>query len=310
MIVHLDWHVGHLVRTLLGEIFGEEASLGEIIWAYGSPSGGRAAGAKLVKAHDILYWFARRRGAHIFHPLHVAYSERYMRDWFRYVDEDGRRYRKRWRAAGRVERQYLDASKGMPLSTVWTDIQQVYADPRAYKKGTRSDVTGYPTQKPLALAERIIALASDPDSLVLDPFCGSGTTVVAAARLGRRFVGIDASPQAAHVTTRRLLALGDRAPGFELWGLAPPPAGPVLRARAQVHGRRVEVRLDAAAVAQTQLWSADFGDGTELHELRDRGRLEGVLTHTYSRAERYCLRVIVETGTGQRSEQLLEVRIG
>jgi DNA modification methylase len=214
LVVHLDWHAGHLVRTFLGELFGEENSLGEIVWAYGSPSGGRAKGAKLVKAHDVLYWFAKKRGRHIFHPLRMPYSERYVRDWFRYVDEDGRRYRKRWREGKRVERQYLDESPGMPLSTVWTDIQQVYADPRAYKAGVRSDVTGYPTQKPLSLCERLVSLASDPGSVVMDAFCGSGTTLVAAARLGRRFIGIDASPRAILISKQRLAAENQT---FEIW---------------------------------------------------------------------------------------------
>ena len=208
MVVHLDWHAGFLVRALLGDLFGEENSLGEIIWAYGSPSGGRAAGRKLVKAHDVLYWFARERGRHVFHAQRVPYNERYLRDWFRYTDESGRRYRKRWRGKGKVERQYLDQSPGMPLSTVWNDIQQVYADPRAYKANVKSDVTGYPTQKPTALLSRLIALATDPGHMVLDAFCGSGTTLVAAHKLGRNFIGIDAQPLAIRTTRKRLIEAG------------------------------------------------------------------------------------------------------
>jgi DNA modification methylase len=208
MVVHLDWHAGFLVRAMLGDLFGEDHSLGEIIWAYGSPSGGRTAGRKLVKAHDVLYWFARERGSHIFHAQRVPYNERYIRDWFRYTDENGRRYRKRWRDKGKVERQYLDQSPGMPLSTVWNDIQQVYADPRAYKANVKSDITGYPTQKPIALLSRLVALASDPGGVVVDAFCGSGTTLVAAAKLGRAFIGIDAQPLAVQVTRKRLAEAG------------------------------------------------------------------------------------------------------
>lgn len=220
LIVHLDWHAGHLVRCILGDLFGEENSLGEIIWAYGSPSGGRAAGKKLVKSHDVLYWFAKERGQHRFVAQRLPYAERYVKDWFRYVDEEGRRYRKRWRAKGKVERQYLDASPGMPLSTVWSDIQQVYADPRAYRAGCRSDITGYPTQKPIALLERIVSLTTDSSSFVLDAFCGSGTTIVAAAKKGRKFIGIDASPEAIAITAGRLRELSDPAPAFEIWSTA------------------------------------------------------------------------------------------
>ncbi|HJZ85623.1 MAG TPA: site-specific DNA-methyltransferase [Polyangia bacterium] len=306
LIVHLDWHVGHLVRALLGEIFGEENSLGEIIWAYGSPSGGRTAGAKLVKAHDILYWFARRRGRHIFHPLRVPYHERYLRDWFRYVDDDGRRYRKRWRGRGRVERQYLDQSPGMPLSTVWSDIQQVYADPRAYKAGTRSDVTGYPTQKPLKLLERLIALATDPGGLVVDAFCGSGTTLVAAARLRRSFVGIDVSAHAVHVSKRRLLV---ESTSFEVWADAPPPAGPPLRCRAHARGLCVEVQLDPSAAAQADLWEVGFEPQVVRRALRERGRLTATLAHEYTRPGRHRVRVRVLGRAGEASTQELLVTL-
>src|SRR5215831_12264045 len=96
----------------------------------------------------------------------------------------------------------------MPLSSVWNDIQQVYADPRAYKANVKSDVTGYPTQKPVALLSRLVALASDPGGIVVDAFCGSGTTLVAAARLSRAFVGIDAQPLAIEIAERRLCEAG------------------------------------------------------------------------------------------------------
>lgn len=75
----------------------------------------------------------------------MPYSEKYINDWFKYTDDDGRRYRRRQRGKdenGNViwAKQYLDESKGVPLSTVWSDIQQVYADPRAYKEGNKADV--------------------------------------------------------------------------------------------------------------------------------------------------------------------------
>ena len=275
MVVHLDWHAGHLVRRMLGDLFGEDNSLGEIIWAYGSPSGGRAAGRKLVKAHDVLYWFARERGAHIFHPQRVPYSERYLRDWFRYVDDEGRRYRKRWRDGGRVERQYLDESPGMPLSSVWNDIQQVYADPRAYKASVKSDVTGYPTQKPVALLERLVGLASDPGGIVLDAFCGSGTTLVAAARLGRAFVGIDAQPRAVHVAHKRLVQAGA---SFDVLAAEPAPEGAALACRVRANQRGVEIELDDAAAARADRWSVVAGKVTMAQCVRERGKIARAIT--------------------------------
>ncbi|HCF57346.1 MAG TPA: hypothetical protein DFS52_05055, partial [Myxococcales bacterium] len=190
--VHVDWKAGHHLRPVLDEVFGEDNSLGEIVWAYGSPSGGRAAGRKLVKAHELIFAFARHNGAHRFRSLYLPYSDKYVRDWFKYEDSDGRRFRKRWRrdAAGvsYVEKQYLDESKGVPASTVWSDIQQVYADPRAYRAGTSSEITGYPTQKPTRLLERLIEISTEPGDLVADFFCGSGTTAAVAEKLGRKWI--------------------------------------------------------------------------------------------------------------------------
>jgi adenine-specific DNA-methyltransferase len=230
LYLHLDWAAGHHARVILDEVFGAENSLGEIVWSYGSASGGRARGRKLVKAHDLIFVFARRYGRHRFRPVYLPYSEKYVRDWFKYADEDGRRFRKRWRrdAEGRsyVEKQYLDQSRGVPCSTVWTDIQQVYADPRAYRQGMSSEVTGFPTQKPLRLLERILEISSEPGDLVADFFCGSGTTLEAAQRLGRRWIGCDAGRLAIQTARRRLIGLEPPQP-FDLVDF-----GPAERARA------------------------------------------------------------------------------
>ncbi len=210
LYLHLDWYVGHHVRPILDEVFGESCSLGEIIWAYGSPSGGRVSGSKLVKAHDIIYSFAKKYGEHKYRIVYLPYSEKYVRDWFRHTDRAGRKYRKRQRkdkATGQRywERQYLDESKGVPASTVWSDIQQAYADPRAYKIGTKSEITGYATQKPERLIERILQISSEPGDLVADFFSGSGTTLAVAEKLGRRWIGCDLGRWAIHLTRKRLL---------------------------------------------------------------------------------------------------------
>ncbi|MGI5860784.1 MAG: site-specific DNA-methyltransferase [Myxococcales bacterium] len=248
--VHVDWKAGHHLRPVLDEVFGEESSLGEIVWAYGSPSGGRAAGRKLVKAHELIFAFARRHGAHRFRNIYLPYSDKYVRDWFKFEDPDGRRFRKRWRrdAAGNsyVEKQYLDESKGVPASTVWTDIQQVYADPRAYKAGMSSEITGYPTQKPTRLLERLIEISTEPGDLVADFFCGSGTTLVAAEKLGRRWIGSDAGAHAIHTARKRLLALEGCKP-FEISDFGPGAA------RAQGDGSA----LTAAELRRKVL--ADYG---------------------------------------------------
>jgi adenine-specific DNA-methyltransferase len=223
LYVHVDWYVGHHLRPVLDDIFGEDNSLGEIVWAYGSPSGGRASGAKLVKAHDFLLIYAKRYGSHKYTPAYLPYSEKYINDWFRHVDPEGRRYQKRQRIDKETgkrywEKQYLDESKGVPASTVWSDIQQVYADPRAYKIGMSSEITGFATQKPEKLLERIIAISSNPGDLVADFFCGSGTTLAVAEKLGRRWIGCDLGRWAIHVTRKRLLEIPNCRP-FEVLNL-------------------------------------------------------------------------------------------
>ncbi len=223
LYVHLDWYVGHHLRPVLDEVFGEDNSLGEIVWAYGSPSGGRVSGSKLVKAHDFLLAFAKQYGNHRYKVYHLAYSEKYINDWFRHVDADGRRFRKRQRIEKETgkrywEKQYLDESKGVPASTVWSDIQQAYADPRAYKIGTTSEITGFATQKPEKLLERVLDISSEPGDLVADFFCGSGTTLAVAEKLGRRWIGCDLGRWGIHVTRKRLLGIENCKP-FEVLNL-------------------------------------------------------------------------------------------
>ena len=222
LYMHLDWYVGHHIRPVIDEVFGEDNSLGEVIWAYGSPSGGRVSGSKLVKAHDIIFIFAKNYGLHKYQTFYLPYSEKYIKDWFKHSDEKGR-YQKRQRidkttGARYWEKQYLEDSKGVPASTVWSDIRQVYADPRAYRLGTLSEITGYDTQKPEKLLNRIISISSDPGDLIADFFCGSGTTLAVAEKLGRRWIGCDLGRWGIHVTRKRLLDIENCKP-FEVLNL-------------------------------------------------------------------------------------------
>lgn len=130
IFVHIDINQSHYLKTLCDGIFGEDNFVEEIIWAYGSPSGGRAATPKPVNIHDYILHYAKSYSERKQNRVYVPYSEKYIKDWFKYIDDDGRKYRRRQR--GKDEngnpiwtKQYLDESKGVPLSTVWNDIQQV-----------------------------------------------------------------------------------------------------------------------------------------------------------------------------------------
>lgn len=199
--LHLDHNANYRGRELLNAIFGEENFASELIWAYGSPSGGRAAGAKPVGIHDMIFHYAKVYEQRLQNKIYIPYSEKYIRDWFKFKDDDGRLYQRRMRGKdenGNIiwEKQFLDESKGIPLSSVWSDVKQVYADPRAYKDSQahlseiiKSDFNL--TQKPEALLQRIIKASSNEDSIILDFFAGSGTTLAAAQKLGRKWLGIE-----------------------------------------------------------------------------------------------------------------------
>lgn len=209
LFIHLGIQVNHYVRILLEEIFGEENVVDEIIWSYGTPSGGRSAGNKTLKAHEYIIHVVKHYGRHKYNKEYLPYSEKYIRERFIYEDENGRRYRTRKREGNKIEKQYLDESKGVPLSTVWTDIKQTYSMHLSLRA---KEETGYPTQKPEDLLKRIINLASDENDLVADFFCGSGTTLTVAEKLHRRWIGCDVSKWAIHTTKKRLLSIEGSKP--------------------------------------------------------------------------------------------------
>ncbi|EGK8036639.1 site-specific DNA-methyltransferase [Campylobacter lari] len=199
--LHLDHNANYRGRELLNEVFGEENFINELIWAYGSPSGGRSASAKPVGIHDNIFHYTFNYESRLQNKIYIPYSEKYIKDWFKFVDDNGRQYQRRMRGKdenGNIiwEKQYLDESKGIPLSSVWSDIKQVYADPRAYKADQahlseiiKSDFNL--TQKPEALLQRIIKASSNENSIVFDYHLGSGTTIATAHKLKRKWLGVE-----------------------------------------------------------------------------------------------------------------------
>lgn len=179
LYLHLDFHTAHFARLILDEIFGPERFLNEVIWAY--DYGGRARD-KWPRKHDNILWYAK--------------SDRWT---FNREDID----RIPYMAPGLVSAEKVARGK-LPTDTWWMTIVPTNSRER----------TGYPTQKPLKLLERIIRASSKPDDLVADFFCGSGTTGVAAKRLGRRFLLVDENPEAIRVTEKRLAAEAEPSPSL------------------------------------------------------------------------------------------------
>ena len=201
--IHINDEQYPYVAILANEVFGEGNYVDTIIWSYGSASGGRAAGAKLVGVHDYILHFAKKRPQRVSHKIFTPYSDKYVTDWFKWTDKDGRRYRQRMRdkdehGNNTWEKQYLDESPGVPgttvwYDTVWSDIKQIYADPRAYKEDQKqhSEITGYDTQKPEKLLQRLLEHTTKPGDIVLDFFAGSGTTGAVAHKMGRKWILIE-----------------------------------------------------------------------------------------------------------------------
>jgi site-specific DNA-methyltransferase (adenine-specific) len=242
---HCDPHASHYLKVMLDGVFGYERFRNEIIWQRTLAKGNTTR--RLPNNHDVILGYQKSdEGTWNGDTMFVRYvpddlDEKTLSK-YKYRDSDGRLYRldnlispnpdrpnliyefmgvtKVWRwtkermlaaqEAGMIVqthpgnvpqfKRYLDEQRGKPLGDVWTDIPPLNSQAR--------ERLGYPTQKPLALMERIIAASSNPNDVVLDPFCGCGTTIAAAERLGRRWIGIDISTTAMEIMRRRLLKLG------------------------------------------------------------------------------------------------------
>ena len=215
IFIHIDVNNSHYLKVLCDFVFKENNFVEELIWSYGSPSGGRAAGAKPVNVHDYILHYSKNYSNRKQNKVFIHYSDKYIKDWFKYTDDNGRQFQKRMRGRDKNgnstwEKQYLDESKGIPLSTVWSDIKQVYADPRAYKENqsehTELEKLFTGGQKPEKLIQRIIEMATDESDIVLDFHLGTGTTAVAAHKLKRQYIGIEQMQYVKDFSIKRLIS--------------------------------------------------------------------------------------------------------
>jgi len=191
IFVHIDYRTHPHVRLLMDELFGEENLLNEIIWVY--QSGGRSV-RHFSRKHDVILFY-RKSARYDFNidAVKAVPTQPRPNHMRRHVDPDGRVYRS-IRTNGRVYTYYDD--EPVAPTDVWQDLSHLQQkDPER---------TGYDAQKPLALLDRIVRCASRPGEWVLDPFAGSGTTLEAAKRLGRPFIGVDRCPLTVNIARRRL----------------------------------------------------------------------------------------------------------
>lgn len=191
IVFHCDPHANHVARLLLDDIFGEARFRAEIIWQYRRWSNARKG---LLPGHQTLLWYSRSDD-YVFNPVLRAYSPATNIDQILQLRTRDERNKAVYKRDEQGELLFGGAKRGVPLSDVW-DIP--YLNPKARER------VGYPTQKPLLLLDRVVALFSDIGDRVLDPFCGSGTTLVAARAAGRAAIGIDVSAEAVQLTHARL----------------------------------------------------------------------------------------------------------
>jgi site-specific DNA-methyltransferase (adenine-specific) len=200
--LHLDARAVHEAKVLCDRVFGKPRFRGEVIWVPGNGSKSKTGPGI---GHQTLLLYARGADP-IWNgkdpAMRAPFAATSQSMHFTRSDEAGRRYRDRI-VSGKTYRYYAD--EGRAIGSVWTDCPAMAAN-----TPLRAETTGYPTQKPLKLLDRIIRATSDRDSLVVDPFSGSGTTLVAAAAAGRRFVGCDAGELAIATIRARLRAEGVR----------------------------------------------------------------------------------------------------
>ena len=229
LYVHVDWRMVDYLRLMLDGIFGSESYLSCIRWKRQTSSGYKGL-KKYGRAHDSILCYSRSK-SFIFNTAYVPYSDAYIKSHYTQIDERGKRYRPHWLGtttqetideyleSGRVvkredgkyeKRLYLDEQPGTPVDDIWTDIFPVNSQ--------ANEDTKYDTQKPEALLERIIKVSSNDGQLVADFFCGSGTTLAVAEKLGRRWIGCDLGRWGIHVTRKRLLSTQDCRP-FEVLNL-------------------------------------------------------------------------------------------
>jgi site-specific DNA-methyltransferase (adenine-specific) len=228
LYLHCDPTASHYLKIVLDTIFGVQNFRNEIVWKRKTGRGDTAGTSKRFGTQtDIILFYGKSSGT-TFRQLYRPSDPDYIQSFFRYTDENGRRYAsdnlsspsprqnliyeykgykppkfgwaiskekmEEWDKAGKLifpkdpngrirRKRYLDELPGEPIQNLWDDISPVASQAK--------ERLNYPTQKPVALLERIIQASSNPGDVVLDPFCGCGTAIAAAQKLGRRWIGID-----------------------------------------------------------------------------------------------------------------------
>ena len=250
LFLHCDPTASHYLRMLLDAIFSPINFVNEISWRRTSA---HSDAKRMGRVRDEILYYAKNGGTQTWNQVYQPYSREYLETHYRRETDDGRRYRTdnltatglagggyeyEWNGVERVWRcpvetmqrhhdegrihytsngvaeyiRYLDEMPGMPINDSWDDIKPINSQAR--------ERLGYPTQKPESLLERILTIASNEGDVVLDPFCGCGTTLAVAEKLKRRWMGIDITHLAVSLMKSRLVeSFGDDLSPYDMIGV-------------------------------------------------------------------------------------------
>ena len=250
LYLHCDPTASHYLKLLLDTVFGARHFKNEIIWRrYGSHNDVGQGSTHYGRVHDTLLFYVKSDSS-TWNQVFVPLDEKYVESTYRNADEEtGRKFTttpltgpggaekgnpvyewnghtRAWRYSietmqrlhdeGRLrysrtgyprQKLYIDESKGVPVQDIWTDVNSL--------SGSHKERLGYPTQKPLALLERIIQTSTVEGDVVLDPFCGCGTAVAAAQKLNRHWLGIDITHLAVALMKNRIKTMFNLDPGTD-----------------------------------------------------------------------------------------------
>lgn len=354
LYLHCDPTASHYLKILLDTIFNPTNFRAEIVWKRSSAHSDTKQGSKQHgRIHDVIFFYTKS-DLWAWNPRHTAYDDKYVKDFYRHHDGDGRIYRvdnlTAAKAGGNVEyewrvkrsisdgeweadldneymtprpnteykgvppykgrywaysyenmqkfaregrlyyaksgmpsyKRYLDEMPGVPLQDIWADIPPISSQAK--------ERLGYPTQKPLALLERIIEASSNPGDVVLDPFCGCGTTIAAAQKLGRQWIGIDVTHLSIALMKYRLTEM---FPDITFQVIGEPQDTAAARQLAQ--DDRFQFQWWASSLVRARPLGGEQGSKTG-KKGADKG-IDGIIT-------------FVDDGTGKPKRALIQVKSG
>jgi DNA modification methylase len=295
ILLHCDWRVNSYIRLVMDEVFGRNNLINELIWHYKTFQG--QTHGYFAKKHDNIYWYAKSN-QHTYNQQFDTLFEDTIdsKRWSSYINDIGQitgarmpiqdsrfvRYLDKWKKnnGGREpsDSDVIFEVRGQPVDSVW---EMKGLDPKSSEK------LGYPTQKPEALIERIIEMASNKGDLVADFFCGSGTTVAIAERLGRKWIASDLGKFAIHTTRKRMIAVqrdlkasGQDFRAFEILNLGKYERqhyiGVNENLRQEEQQRQVEAREQEFVSLILNAYKADIADGFKTFQGKKSGRLVAV----------------------------------